>query len=171
MDFILLPDASIVPVHAIACIGDAARRPRAEKMIEARHGLYESTREKMALPPPSICVMTHSKVVLPLKPKTVCILITVFTMGRVGEVSSTLVPNVGPVIAVSKHCERGGEEDFLRSHGFLLASSLLGDAADWFAVPPPPPSPLDRVVFNSSSKLSANDMAALNGDEDEDAAE
>ncbi|VDM20379.1 unnamed protein product [Hydatigera taeniaeformis] len=66
--------------------------------------------------------------------------------------------------------ERGGEEDFLRSHGFLLASNLLEDAADWFSVPPPPPSPLNRVVFNSSSKLSANDMAALNGDEDGDAA-
>ncbi|KAL5109200.1 Kinesin-associated protein 3 [Taenia crassiceps] len=74
--------------------------------------------------------------------------------------------------------EEEGKEDFLPSHEFLIASSLLEDAADWFPLslppPPPPPSPppssLDRVTFHPDSNLSTHDGAACYEDGGEDAA-
>ncbi|CDI98223.1 kinesin associated protein 3 [Echinococcus multilocularis] len=64
------------------------------------------------------------------------------------------------------------EENFLPTHDFLMASSLLEDAAGWFAVPPPspPPSSLDHLNFDPDFKFSTHDLAACYGDEDEDAA-
>lgn len=55
----------------------------------------------------------------------------------------------------------GEDEVFSSNHDFMMASSLLEDAADWFAAPPsPPPSSLDCVAFDPDFKLTTHDMAA-----------